>query len=225
MRVLVNTHAVDTISELTIKETKDTLVTGENAGENEVEKISLPPVIPIKPFDKLLGQMVASVIIPYQETPENKYPNYALEYAAAFEIHPLYFTDSLLYAFTDKWNEIPYKKKKCNKRGINTFCFAYKYFEEVLGMQTEFEQLSDLNGRYLSPLKNEDSLLEGDVLFFGDKSEEGLAVKYIGIYLNGQYFLSVSPASKKVILASVSDEVYQAEFLGAARPLKNIVKK
>ena len=192
----------------------------QNMATPVLEPVSL--VKAIQPFSKSLADCVPGVIIPYQETPGETYPGIISRYAKQLNVHPIHFKNSLLYFFADNWQNTPYKKKGCSRKQVNHECFMVRYFAEVYDRNIVLNQLLDLNGVYATPLNENVDLKEGDILFFGTKMASDVKVEFTGIYLNGKYFLSLSPYTQKVSICKIDDDFYSRTFLSAARPIEKV---
>jgi cell wall-associated NlpC family hydrolase len=179
-----------------------------------------PVAKPVEQIGKPFADFVQRVVVPYDFANEKKYPDYVNTNAKMLNVHQGFIKDSLLYAFAEKWNRAFYRKRGCNiDNGINEKCFVEKYYNEVLKRNISFKTLEEVYHYHAIPLEKEDTFTEGDLLFFGEKNTEGITeVSFVGIYLNGKYFLALSPKSKVVEIISVDDKYYSERFLNAAAP-------
>ncbi len=194
----------------------------DTARKETNSKVVIEPqslVKPIQPYKRVLGDCIPGVIIPFQETPGETYPGIVTRYAKQLNVHPIHLKNSLLYLFADNWMNTPYKKKGCTRKQVNHECFMSSYFNEVYDRKINLSELAELNGVYAGPLKEDIDLKEGDILFFGTRSDSTVKVEFTGIYLSGKYFISLSPYTQKVSLCRVDDDLYSRTFLSAARPL------
>lgn len=181
--------------------------------------ITLPPPSPLQKSEKSLPDFVPFLIIPFDSNNVARYPQFVNSNAKMLNVHQGFIKDSLVYAFAEKWNRAPYRKRGCAVTGVNEKCFLEKYYSEVLKREISFKVFEEVYQYHALPLKKDDLFTEGDLLFFGEPDETGvLLVKTTGIYLNGKYFIALSPVSKMVEIFSLEDAYFREKFINAARP-------
>jgi murein DD-endopeptidase / murein LD-carboxypeptidase len=191
--------------------------TADNTNQPTAEP---PPANPLQQAEKPFADFVQRLVIPYDFKNEKNYPDYVNTNAKMLNVHQGFVKDSLVYAFAEKWNRASYRKRGCNiDNGINERCFVEKYYNEVLKRNISFRTFEEVYQYHAIPLSKDDTFTEGDLLFFGEKNSNGVAeVEFAGIYLNGKYFLALSPRSKIVEIISVDDKYFSEKFINAAKP-------
>lgn len=176
--------------------------------------------IPLQPFSTPLSETIEKDIKPFQEPSGGNYSAIVIRYARLFKVDPSTLKDPLLYLFADKWLNTPLRNRGCTDKRMSHECFAIKYFAEVYDQPFELLDIAVVNGLYANPLPDGNKLEEGDILFFGTKSAGINKAEFLGIYLGGKYFLSLSPFTEKVSICETGDPLYQKKFISVARPVR-----
>lgn len=177
-------------------------------------------VIPLQALSIPLSETIQKDITPFQVSPGDNQSPIVIRYAKQFNVDPSYLKDPLLYRFADKWLNTPLRNRGCTDKRMSHECFAIKYYAEVYDQPIELPDISALNGLYADPVTDGNTLIEGDILFFGTKSAGNNKAEFIGIYLGGKYFLSLSPFTSKVSICEIIDPLYQEKFISVARPIR-----
>jgi cell wall-associated NlpC family hydrolase len=185
-----------------------------------VDSTEKKEVIPLQAFSTPLAETIQKGITPFREPSGGNYSPIVVRYAKQFNVNPSYLKDPLLYLFADKWQNTPLRNRGCTDKRMSHECFAIKYFAEVYDQPIELSDISALNGVYADPVKDGSPLEEGDILFFGTKSAGVNKAEFLGIYLGGKYFLSLSPFTSKVSICETGNPLYQKKFISVARPVR-----
>lgn len=141
---------------------------------------------------------------------DSKYADYLKEkYAGLMHVTPDHIQSLMLYTFIDYWYGTHYRLGGNDKMGIDCSAFAQKLYTTVFGIdlvRTSREQFSSC--RFV---KEEEKLMEGDLVFFRVK---GKRISHVGVYLMNSYFIH-SATNGGVMISSLNDDYYRRRFAGA----------
>ena len=121
-------------------------------------------------------------------------------------------TNIALYKFIDEWWATRYSYGGADKSGIDCSAFTCKVLASVYGITLPRTAWDQYAAAEKIPLEN---LKEGDLVFFQMKG----AVRHVGVYLGGNYFVH-SSASNGVGISNLSDNYYSSKFIGGGRVSK-----
>lgn len=121
--------------------------------------------------------------------------------------------DTAMANFIQDWLGVPYRLGGLTKKGIDCSAFTKRLYARVYNIQllrTAFEQFSAS-----IPIYDQDSLQEGDLVFFKIHSR---VISHVGVYLSDGYFVQ---ASGHGVMISNLDEHYWKRFYFAGGRVKS----
>ncbi|HET8573761.1 MAG TPA: C40 family peptidase [Edaphocola sp.] len=122
-------------------------------------------------------------------------------------------SDTGLANFIKEWMGVPYQLGGLTKQGIDCSAFTRALYASVYHitlLRTAFEQFSAS-----IPIYDQDSLQEGDLVFFKIHSR---VISHVGVYLSDGYFVQ---ASSHGVMISNLDEHYWKRFYFAGGRVKS----
>lgn len=122
-------------------------------------------------------------------------------------------SDTALANFIQDWMGVPYRLGGLTKQGIDCSAFTRALYSSVYHitlLRTAFEQFSAS-----IPIYDQDSLQEGDLVFFKIHSR---FISHVGVYLSDGYFVQ---ASGHGVVISNLDEHYWKRFFFAGGRIKS----
>jgi cell wall-associated NlpC family hydrolase len=133
------------------------------------------------------------------------------KYADMMSVIPQDISNLNLYGFIDQWFGTRYLWGGTTKNGIDCSAFVQKMYQSVFNMPifrtaiTQFGMCRIFN--------NEDSLKEGDLVFF---KTIGNNISHVGVYLKNNYFVH-SCSSKGVTISSLDNNYWAEVYAGSGR--------
>lgn len=123
-------------------------------------------------------------------------------------------TNTKLYVFIKSWESTTYLLGGENKNGIDCSAlmqelFKYVYKENL--PRTSGEMFVD---RKFKPLKENELLEEGDLVFF--KIDQTKKVSHVGIYLKNSKFYSAS-STEGCSISDINNNYWKKYYIGASR--------
>ena len=147
----------------------------------------------------------------YSKTLSDKDKQY---FADALEVDVAEITNKKLYIFIKSWEETTYLYGGEDKNGIDCSAlmqelFKYVYKENL--PRTSGEMFVD---RKFKPLKENELLEEGDLVFF--KIDQTKKVSHVGIYLKNSKFYSAS-STEGCSISDINNNYWKKYYIGASR--------
>lgn len=155
----------------------------------------------------LISDSSASFFAPHYEPLQ-------LKYSRVLQTDPTQLSDLALYAFIDRWMNIPYKWGGTDERGIDCSAFLQKLFAEVWAINIPRTSVQQFLNEKVERFKSAKYLSEGDLIFF--QTLDNTFVSHVGLYLHNGYFVNAS-SSKGVSLANLNDVYWKKRFVACGR--------
>lgn len=133
------------------------------------------------------------------------------KYASLMSVIPQDITNLNLYSFIDQWFGTRYLWGGTTKDGIDCSAFVQKMYQSVFNepiLRTAITQFG-----MCKLFTNEDSLKEGDLVFF---KTIGNNISHVGVYLKNNYFVH-SCSSKGVTISSLDNNYWSAVYATGGR--------
>ena len=114
-----------------------------------------------------------------------------------------------LYSFIHEWYGTPYKYGGSSKKGIDCSAFTLFLYDEVYNIKiprTSRDQFAHLKKI------NRSELLEGDLVFFKEKTR----ITHVGVYLGNNKFAHAS-TSQGVMISDLDQLYFSRRYAGAGR--------
>lgn len=135
-----------------------------------------------------------------------------LKYASLLHVAPNTLTNVSLYGFIEDWYGVRYRMGGNDKNGIDCSAFAQRLYENVFCtnlVRTAMEQFTSC--RFY---KHQDSLTEGDLVFFKTRGRK--RITHVGIYLANNFFVHAS-SKEGVMISSLNEEYWSKYYAGSGR--------
>ena len=134
-----------------------------------------------------------------------------MRFADMMKVTPQILTNTHLYKFIDSWLGTPYRLGGTTRKGIDCSAFVQQLYTNVFGtslVRTAFEQFGMAHRLF-----NDDSLKEGDLVFFRTVSSR---ISHVGVYITNNFFVH-SCTSKGVTVSSLDEKYWSKTYAGAGR--------
>ncbi len=132
-------------------------------------------------------------------------------FSAMLNVAPQLLTNTSLYRFIDSWMGTPYRFGGTGKSGIDCSSFVQQLYTNVF--QTNLVRTAVEQFGYVRRLFVEDSLKEGDLVFF---RTTGTRISHVGVYITNKKFVH-SCSSKGVTVSSLEEKYWARTYAGAGR--------
>ena len=137
------------------------------------------------------------------------------KYAAILGVLPQTIRNIQLYNFIEEWYGVRYRFGGDNKKGIDCSAFVKRLYDNVFCidlLRTSFQQFN-----MCKFLTKDDSLIEGDLVFFKTR---GNRISHVGIYLMNDFFVHAS-SSRGVMISSLNNSYWSRRYAGAGTILNH----
>lgn len=127
------------------------------------------------------------------------------------QVTPQILTNTHLYQFIDSWMGTPYRLGGTTRKGIDCSAFVQQLYANVFStnlVRTAIQQFG-----MAKRLFNDDSLKEGDLVFFRTVSSR---ISHVGVYITNKHFVH-SCSSKGVTVSSLDEKYWSRTYAGAGR--------
>jgi cell wall-associated NlpC family hydrolase len=136
------------------------------------------------------------------------------KYADVLRVVPDAITNLSLYNFIEDWYGVRYKMGGGDRSGIDCSAFVQRLYESVFCtnlVRTAFEQFNTCRLVF-----NQDSLKEGDLVFFKTRGKK--RITHVGIYLMNNFFVHAS-STQGVTISSLNEAYWSRFYAGAGQIL------